>query len=91
MGRKKVNYNSKGIESLPNDKPVLYRIETASGNLNYIGIAKRGRVNERLSEHLDEIPGAKVNIEQFSSIKDAREKEQRVIKRNSPKYNKQGT
>ena len=91
MGRKKVNYNSKGIESLPNDKPVLYRIETASGNSNYIGIAKRGRVNERLSEHLDEIPGAKVNIEQFSSIKDAREKEQRVIKRNSPKYNKQGT
>ena len=91
MGRKKVNYNSKGIESLPNDKPVLYRIETASGNSNYIGVAKRGRVNERLSEHLNEIPGAKVNIEQFSSIKDAKEKEQRVIKRNSPKYNKLGT
>jgi len=91
MGRKKVNYNSKGIETLPNDKPVLYRIETASGNSNYIGVAKRGRVNERLSEHLDEIPGATVKIEQFSNIKDAREKEQRVIKRNSPKYNKQGT
>lgn len=48
MGRKKVNYNPKGIESLPNDKPVLYRIETASGNSNYVGVAKRGRVNERL-------------------------------------------
>jgi len=91
MGRKKVNYNPKGIERLPNDKPVLYRIETASGNSNYVGVAKRGRVNERLSEHLNEIPGAKVNIEQFSSIKDAKEKEQRVIKRNSPKYNKLGT
>jgi excinuclease UvrABC nuclease subunit len=90
MGKKKANYNPKGIESLPNDKPVLYRIETASGNPNYVGVAKRGRVNERLTEHLDEIPGAKVNIEQFSSIKDAREKEQRVIKRNSPKYNKLG-
>ncbi len=90
MGRKKVNYNHKGIENLPNDKPVLYTIETASGNPNYVGIAKRGRVNERLTEHLDEIPGSKIKIEQFNSIKDAREKEQRVIKKNSPKYNKLG-
>jgi len=90
MGTKKVNYNSKGIENLPNDKPVLYRIETSSGNPNYVGVAKRGRVNERLTEHLGEIPGSKVKIEQFSSIKDAREKEQRVIKKNSPKYNKLG-
>ena len=80
MGRKKVNYNPKGIESLPNDKPVLYRIETASGNSNYVGVAKRGRVNERLSEHLNEIPGAKVNIEQFSSIKDAKEKNNELSK-----------
>jgi len=87
MGAKKVKYDKQGIGQLPNDKPVLYRIETKSGGLNYAGIARRGRVQERLSEHLSVIPGASVRIEQFSSIKDAEKKESNVIKRNKPKYN----
>ena len=89
MSTKKVNYDSPGIDKLPNDKPVLYRIETESGKPNYVGIAGRGRVKERISEHIDDIPGAKVRIEQFSSIKDAEKKETNVIKRSQPKYNKQ--
>ncbi len=90
MGTKKVKYNKTGIEQLPNDKPVLYRIESAGGNPNYVGIAKRGRVRERIAEHVGEIPGATVRIEQFSSVEEARQKEARVIKRNKPKYNEQG-
>lgn len=86
---KKVKYNETSIDQLPNDKPVLYRIETETGNLNYTGIAKRGRVRDRIKEHLGKIPGANVNIEQFSSINDARNKEKNVIKRNQPKYNGQ--
>ena len=86
---KKVKYNETSIDQLPNDKPVLYRIETETGNLNYTGVAKRGRVRDRIKEHLGEIPGANVNIEQFSSINDARNKEKNVIKRNQPKYNEQ--
>lgn len=89
MATKKVKYNPEGIENLPNDKPVLYRIETEGGKLNYAGIAKRGRVQERVAEHLGEIPGATVQIEQFSSINDAQKKESNVIKRNQPKYNQQ--
>ncbi len=89
MAKKTVNYNKNGIDGLPNDKPVLYRIKTKNNGLNYAGVAKRGRVQDRLKEHLDEIPGAKVQIEQFSSINDARKKEAGVIKRNNPKYNKQ--
>ena len=88
MGTKKVKYRKEGIGQLPNDKPVLYRIETESGNLNYAGVAKRGRVQERITEHLGEIPGATVRIEQFSSISNAKKKEANVIKRNQPKYNK---
>ena len=88
MGTKRVKYNRKGIQELPNDKPVLYRIETKSGKPNYIGTAKKGRVRERIEEHLGNIPGATVRIEQFSSIKEARKKETRVIERNQPKYNK---
>lgn len=90
MGTKTVKYNKQGIEKLPNDKPVLYRIKTESGNLNYVGIAQRGRVRERISEHLKKIPGAKVQIEQFSSITEAQKKEINVIRRTQAKYNKQG-
>ena len=89
MARKRVDFNKTGIDKLPDDKPVLYRIETEGGKDNYVGIAQRGRVQERLGEHLGEIPGAKVTIEQFSSVADARAKEKNVIKRAQPKYNKQ--
>ena len=90
MGTKRVNYNKTKIQDLPNDKSVVYRIETKSGKTNYVGVARRGRVQDRIGEHLGEIPGAKVKIEQFDSIKDARSKEANVIKRSEPKYNKQG-
>jgi len=89
MSTKKVKYNKQGINQLPNDKPVLYRIETEAGNPNYIGVAQRGRVRERLSEHLGKIPGATVRIEQFNDIKDAMKKEINVIRRAKAKYNKQ--
>ena len=90
MGTKKTNFSKTGIDKLPNDKPVLYRIQTPGGKTNYAGVAKRGRVQERLQEHLGEIPGTTVRIEQFDSIKDARAKESNVIKRSQPKYNDQG-
>ncbi len=87
---KTVKYDKQGIDQLPNDKPVVYRIKTESGNLNYVGVAQRGRVRERISEHLKEIPGAKVQVERFSSIKDAQKKEINVIRRAQAKYNKKG-
>lgn len=85
---KKAKYNKTSIDSLPNDKSVLYKIKTESGSLNYTGIAKRGRVTDRIKEHIGEIPGVTVSIEQFSSIADARARETNVIKRSKPKYNK---
>jgi len=88
MGTKKVKFNSGGIVQLPNNKPVLYRIETRRGTPNYVGIAKRGRIRERLEEHLGNIPGETVRIEQFSKIEEARKKETNVIRRKNPKYNK---
>lgn len=90
MGMKKVKYNQQSIAQLPNDKPVLYRIETESGNPRYIGVAQRGRVREIISEHLGTIPGATVSIEQFDNLKDAQKKEINVIRRTQAKYHKQG-
>lgn len=86
---RKTKFNKSGIEKIPSNKPVLYRIQTESGKDNYVGIAKRGRAQGRLAEHLGNIPGAKVVVEQFSSISDARAKEKNVIGRNQPKYNDQ--
>ena len=90
MAKKKTNYNKSSVEKLPNDKPVVYRIETEGGRPNYVGIAKRGRVQECIQEHIGTIPGASVKIEQNDSIQKARDKEARIIKQSQPKYNKQG-
>jgi len=92
MAKKTVKFTQKGIEKLPNDKPVLYKILTPNGNNNYTGVAKKGRVQERLEEHLpvgkDPIPGSKIQIEQMHSIQAAEKKEERVLSRSNPRYNK---
>jgi len=90
MSKKKVKYNKQAIGQLPDDRPVLYRIETEAGNPIYIGVAQRGRVRERLSEHLGKIPGATVRIEQFDDIREAMKKEINVIRRAKAKYQRQG-
>ena len=94
MARKTVDFNKSGIGKLPNDKPVVYKIQSDGGKNNYTGIAKRGRVQERVAEHLpgakDFVPGTKVQIEQMKSIDQARQAESRVIARSKPKYNDQG-
>jgi hypothetical protein len=92
MATRTVTFNKTGIAKLPDNKPVVYKIETAGGKTNYAGVAQRGRVQERLGEHLagGKITGAKVRIEQASSIDEARAREQRIISRMQPKYNKQG-
>ena len=94
MARKTVRFNKGGLEKLPEDKPVVYKIVTKGGANNYIGVAKRRRVQDSLSEHLpggpDAIPGAKVVIEQMDTVADARQKVANMIKRAQPKYNNRG-
>lgn len=94
MTRKTVPFNKTGIGKLPNDKPATYRIRTSGGKTNYVGTAKRGRVQERVAEHLlgakDYVPGTNVVVEKQSNITTARDKEARAIRRSQPKYNKQG-
>jgi predicted GIY-YIG superfamily endonuclease len=94
MVKKTVTFNQKGIENIPDNKPVVYKILTSGDKNNYTGVAQRGRVQARLQEHLpggkDYIPGAKVQIEQMPSIREAKAKESRVISRTKPLYNKKG-
>ena len=94
MAKKTVSNNKTSISKLPNDKPVMYKIKTKGGNVNYVGVAKKGRVQERIEEHLpgekDYVPGAKIQVEQVSSIAEARKMEAAAIKRIQPKHNEQG-
>ena len=94
MSKKTVNNNKTNIAKLPNDKPAVYKIKTEGGTVNYVGAAKKGRVQERIEEHLpggkDYVPGAKVQIEQCGSIAEARKMEVAAIKRIQPKHNEQG-
>lgn len=96
MAKKKTAiFNEDGIESLAKDKPVVYKIEDKNGNNIYTGVAKRGRVEQRLKEHLPGGPnpirgGKKVKIIQKSNIADAQKTENRIIKQQKPSQNKQG-
>ena len=42
MGTKKVKYNKNGISKLPNDKPVIYRIETEGREAELCGHCEAG-------------------------------------------------
>jgi predicted GIY-YIG superfamily endonuclease len=94
VARKTVDFTKGGISALPDDKPVIYTVLTDGNKNNYTGVAKRGRVQERIAEHLpgamDAVPGTKVRIEQMKSIERAEAKESLVIARSNPKYNTQG-
>ncbi len=46
-------------------KSVLYRIETENGTRNYVGVVQRGRMRERVKEHLGSILGTTVRIEKL--------------------------
>ena len=94
-GKKKALFSKTSIEALAQDKPVVYKIRNRNGTHTYTGVAKKGRVTDRLKEHLpggpDPIPGAaSVEIKQMNSIDEAREAEARSIKRSKPKHNKVG-
>lgn len=93
--KKTADFNPEGIDGLAQGKPVVYKILDKNGKNIYTGSAKRGRVADRIKEHLpggpDQIPGGvKVKIEQRDNIEEARKSELRIISRSRPRYNKRG-
>ena len=87
-------FNKTNIKNIPEEKPILYRFQNNPGDELYVGVTKKGRVQERLQEHLtlkkEKIPeAAKVKFAQFSSIEKAKKTEKQLIKKLEPKFNKQ--
>jgi len=94
-GRKSGDFNKKGIEDLAQNKPVVHKILNSEGTNIYTGVAKRGRVEDRLKEHLPNGPapirgGKKVVIIQKNSIDEAIKSEQQIIERSQPRQNIKG-
>ncbi|MEH2335464.1 toll/interleukin-1 receptor domain-containing protein [Nostoc sp.] len=89
---KSVNFTLEGISQLSNDKPIGYKILTKGGKNNYTGVAKKGEIYITIQKHLqpgrNRVPGCKVKIERMSTIQEAQDKADRIIKISKPKYNK---
>jgi TIR domain len=86
-----VSYTQDGINSLPNNKPIIYKILTEGGKNNFTGSAKRGDIHKTLRRHLEYgknyVPGSRIYMERTNSIDEARKKANEIIKRTKPKYN----
>jgi excinuclease UvrABC nuclease subunit len=95
MGTKTVKLTNESVGTLPNDKPVVYKILNKRNENLYTGVAGKGEVRNRIKNHIrrpsDKVPGGtKVKIEQLPSRREAEKKEANIISRSKPKYNKQG-
>ncbi|MEH2260520.1 toll/interleukin-1 receptor domain-containing protein [Nostoc sp.] len=89
---KSLNFTLEGISQLFNDKQIVYKILTKGGKNNYTGVAKKGEIYITIQKHLqpgkNRVPGCKVKIERMSTIQEAQDKADRIIKISKPKYNK---
>ncbi len=89
-------FNKTNAGKTPNNKPAVYKIFNNKGENVYTGKAKKGRLQQRLKEHMpsgpDGVPGAdSFSIKQKKSIGGAGSEEQRIIRQENPKHNEQGT
>lgn len=80
------------IKEVPKDKAIVYKIKNARGENLYIGVAGRGRVEERLMEHKnfkkDIIAGGtRFQFVQIKTKVRAEQVEKQIIKKEQPKFN----
>ena len=77
------------VEKVPGNKPGVYRIKNAQGDVLYIGKAKGGRLDDRISEHKGRFQGGTKFQYRTVSSKDAAEKlERQEIRKHIPPRNK---
>lgn len=88
------NFNKTNIAKVPKGKAIVYKITNNNGDNLYTGVAGRGRVQPRLTEHLEKkgekVPGGtKFRIAQVKDKPRALQVEKQIIKKEDPKFNEQ--
>ena len=77
------------LENVPGNKPGVYRIKNAEGDVLYIGKAKGGRLDDRIAEHKGEFEGGTQFQYRTTPSKEAAERlERREIREYTPPKNK---
>lgn len=94
--KKTVPLTNAGVKKISSNKPGVYDIKGDNGKSEYVGMAQKGRLQDRVKEHLpssskDPIKGGKtVSVKQAPSKADALEAEKKMIKSKQPSQNKKG-
>ena len=77
------------LDKVPGDKPGVYRIKNAQGNVLYVGKAKGGRLDDRIAEHKGRFQGGtQFQYKTVHRSEDADRLERREIKEHIPPRNK---
>jgi excinuclease UvrABC nuclease subunit len=94
--KKTTPFTKTDTNKIPSKKPGVYDIKNKEGDSQYIGMAKKGRMQERVKEHLptstkDPVKsGSKVEITTTKTKEAALKKERLLIKSKRPPQNKIG-
>jgi len=85
---KTMRISNPNLENVPGDKPGVYRIKNADGDVLYVGKAKGGRLDDRIAEHKGEFEGGTQFQYRTTSSKEAAERlERKEIKKFDPPSN----
>lgn len=87
-------FTKENIEKIPEGKTTIYKLKNSDWKTLYIGIAGRGRGQERLLEHKElkkeKIPGAsKFQVAQVKNKEIAKKIEKQLIRKEQPEFNEQ--
>lgn len=87
-------FTKTNIAKVPQDKAIVYKIKSRTGENLYTGIAGRARGQERLLEHKDikkeQIPeGTRFQYAQVKTKDRAHQIEKSIIKKEQPEHNDQ--
>ncbi len=87
-------FTKANIANVPQDKAIIYKIKSRSGENLYTGIAGRGRGQDRLVEHKDikkdQIPeGTRFQYARVKTKVRAHQIEKSIIKKEQPEHNEQ--